>query len=99
MQTNSPILGIKLSRETIGRLQVVADGELETAPLLYQVANLTQADDVLRWLIQNRITGKRFLHWVKFEHGSLLKAMAHAVNTVNRETMMRPLFAGKDLKE
>lgn len=64
--------------------------------VLYHFDRLRRCDEVLRWLIANRFTGKQLLDWMDAEHGSsMLKTASHVIARVNKEGI-RPIVAQRD---
>jgi hypothetical protein len=52
----------------------------------------------LNWLIRNKLIGQRFIDWVDFDCvGSNLEMMRRLMAAVEREKVLRPLTAEKDL--
>jgi hypothetical protein len=99
MKSQEIITSTQLSPTTRALLLSVWDGEGQALPHLYLMANLVWCDEALGWLVRNNLTGKKFVHWLKFEHdGSLLGAMSHIRMKLNRDLEPKPLFHGKDLR-
>jgi hypothetical protein len=93
------ITSTAISATTRALLLSVWDGEGHTLPHLYLMANLVWCDEALGWLVRNNLTGKKFVHWLKYEHdGSLLGAMSHIRMKLNRDLELKPIFHGKDLR-
>jgi tRNA A37 threonylcarbamoyladenosine biosynthesis protein TsaE len=76
---------------------MVMDGDASAAPLLYHLDKYRRADELLKWLIRNGLTGRRFVEWVKCEHGnSVLKAGAYLLMKIEHEKKTRPVLIGDD---
>jgi hypothetical protein len=76
----------------------VWDGDRRVLPHLHRMENVVRLEEVLVWLVRQRITGSRFIGWLKEEQGgSLLKAISFILQKVNRDLVARPLIHGKDI--
>lgn len=75
----------------------ICDGHPGLPPYLYHLTRFRRCDEILGWLVQNRITGKRFLEWVVGEHNrSILNAGAQVIARLEREKKSRPILADQD---
>lgn len=93
-QTPDPI-----PEKTRELMLAVFDGEARTLTQLHFMSNLERVDEVLTWLVKNKITGKKFLGWLQEEFdGSLLDCVCDILRRVNREILARPLIHGKDIR-
>lgn len=78
---------------------VVVDGHLPVTQLLYWLSSLHRFDEVLEWLIRNKITGKKLVGYFENEHeASLIKFSAYVLRRVNRDLESKPLIVGKDIR-
>lgn len=66
-------------------LKVVDDHPAVPAWLYQLQLHVKETDKVLAWLIQERLTGQRFINWLKDVHGcSILTASSHILNEIRR---------------
>lgn len=76
------------------------DSERENPQMHYALHMCSQfyrCNDMIVWLIRNRLTGKNLLEWIRFEHGGSNFQMAKYVLTkVKREKLLQPVIAGQD---
>lgn len=93
------ILTAAMSPKRKDLILMVWDGDDRTLRHLWMVNNLYRADEVLAYLIQNRLTGKRLVAFIEEDHkGSLLKAMCEVLRRINRDLEAKPLIVGKDIR-
>jgi hypothetical protein len=60
-------------------------------------ARLTRCDEVLRFFIVQRLTGKAFhTFWEKEQGGSILEAAKFAIKKINKDLAKAPIIAGRD---
>jgi hypothetical protein len=84
----------QVRRELILRF---CDDRTDVFPFAFHLNAMVRCDEILRWLIKNRITGKHFLDWVRFHHNySILKAAAFVMKEIDRNAELRPIIGGKD---
>lgn len=80
----------------------IFDGEPGALPHIYQLdSQMTpqKLDAALHWLVQNRVTGKRFLELVNFQcGGSPLELVRYLTMRIEKEKHVRSLYIGKDIK-
>lgn len=77
----------------------IGDGVPDTLPLLYHLDRLTRCDEVLAFMLREKITGQKFAGKVKNEHGgSILEFVKWAIQKINRDLEKRPIVAGKDYR-
>lgn len=56
-------------------------------------------DDVLSWLIKNKLTGQKFLDWYDGDcRGSALVAGSYVFMKIKKQKEMQPLYVGRDVK-
>lgn len=78
----------------------VMDGRPDVLPYLHFLDRFVRCDDILSWLIENRLTGKQFLSWSKELFGvSMLKMAAFVLSRLEKQTgkTKRPVIVGKDV--
>src|SRR4051812_13107492 len=80
----------------------VPSGPPEAPPILYQFLTLAEAssqidavlNEGLLWLVKNKITGQRFVEWVRFDQlNSPLRAIAYLRKIIQKEKELREVFA------
>lgn len=75
----------------------VADGNLDTLPILFNFMNYKRCDEILQWLLDNNFKGRNLIALVNREFSNqLLSTVKFILMKVDKETIMRPLFLGKD---
>jgi hypothetical protein len=75
----------------------VMEDRTESVRVMHLMDGHVLCDEMLRWLVRNRLTGVRLLEWLRFEHrGSVFGAMKYLVMRVERERKVRPVIAGID---
>ncbi len=76
---------------------IVMDDHPAAPPLLYHVDRFRRCDEILRWLINNYLIGRKFVEWVRHEHGnSILRAGAHVLMKIDRDRVIKPVIGGRD---
>jgi hypothetical protein len=77
----------------------VADGVRENLSHVYHLDRLTRCDEILAFMLREKITGQKFAGKVKNEHGgSLLDFVKWVVQKLNRDLEKRPIIAGRDFR-
>lgn len=75
----------------------VWDGHDPVVPWLHTMDNLYRCEEILSWLINNKLVGIRFIQYLRHDHeNSLLKMCSHILKTVLGYNEPRPIVAGKD---
>lgn len=78
---------------------IVLDGRKEILPYLHIMYNFRACDEILAWLIENRLTGTNFLSWAENNFGtSLLDVGAFVLKRLERDLTSgkRAIIHGKD---
>lgn len=66
--------------------------------LMSQIHNFTRCDDILSWLIRNKITGYRLINWFKEDcHKSVLEMGSYILSVLKRDAKT-PVLYGVDWK-
>lgn len=69
----------------------------ELLPILQHLDAFRRCDEMLAWLIANRITGKQLHLWMAFQHQrSMLKMAAYILQRLNRDPAPKPILVGVD---
>jgi hypothetical protein len=75
----------------------IADGNLETLPILYHFVNYKRGNEIFNWLLSNRFTGNQLIALVNQKFGNkLMDAAKFILMKVDKETEVKPIFLGKD---
>jgi len=78
-------------------MRTVADGYTELGPLMWHLKSYQKSEQILAWLIQNKVTGKKLLGFWRVQHeGSYLRLASDVLGRIEREKN-RVIFS-KDLK-
>jgi len=88
----------RLSEERRRLLLALVDGHSDVVPILFllQGTGVRRLDCMLRWLVDNNLTGQMFLDWFNGYHqSSPLSAISFLLSKVEKEPV-RKLYASKD---
>lgn len=89
----------KLSPVTRDLMLCVWDHDDRTLTNLHMIGNLFRRDEVLAWLVNNRLTGKRFMAMLEGDfHGSLLQTIAFILMKINKDLEEKPIIVGRDIE-
>jgi len=75
----------------------VMDGNPQVLPYLHHFDRYHRCDEILAWLIKNRLTGKEFIAWVKdlYPHLTFLSVGHYILSKLKKDN--RPIVYGKDM--
>jgi hypothetical protein len=77
----------------------VADGYDPALHILAFLDSLERCDDVLRWLIANRMTGKALCEFLHVQFGNKMLAMTKFIlKRIDKTREEQALFLGRDVK-
>lgn len=77
----------------------VADGNPETLPILYHFDRFRYAEKILKFFIQNNITGQNFIDVYQNQFKlSWLSMGKWAVMRINKEKTTKAIIGGKDYR-
>lgn len=62
----------------------------------WHLDKLVRCDEVLSWFIKNRLTGKRFLEFLREHQGLVLEVASEVLRRLDREAKRRPIIHGRD---
>lgn len=86
-----------MTEERRTMMLLIAEHHPAAPPYLYHLDRFRRCDEILRWLLKNKLTGMRFVQWVRNDHaGSILKAGADVLRRLDREAGPRAIIGGKD---
>lgn len=75
------------------------DGDNRVRFILQFLADFDRSEEILRYLIKEGFTGKKLWDWVQGEFsGSVLQMAAYVLMKINKETEIKPIIAGRDLR-
>ena len=67
------------------------------APIMHQISHYKYRDGILKWLINNNITGYNLVDWLKINHGNSVMGMVKfIIKHHNKEFEERPIILNKD---
>lgn len=73
----------------------VLDGDRALMPVLYYLKSYRRYEQILLWLIRNRLTGHQFREWISHEWGTRLMDMTkHILMKIDRGNEPQPIFMG-----
>lgn len=76
---------------------LVAEEHPAAPPYLWHLDRFRRCDQILRWLLQNKLTGMRFIQWVRNDHeGSILQAGGYVLQKLDNERGLRKVIGGVD---
>lgn len=77
----------------------VMDEQVGALPLLHHFNDYHRCDEILTWLIRNKLTGKNFMAWVQehFARNSLLEPARFILQKIDNEKEKRPILLGRDM--
>lgn len=74
----------------------LADDCADAFPLIHSLEKAKRREDIYRWFISNKITGKRFVTYFQERKYSLLQVMADVLTQLNRKKK-EAIIAGEDM--
>ena len=90
---------LKIDPRRVELMQRVADGNLQIGVPLWHFNNLTRCDEILSWLVRNRITGKEFLLFMKFYcGGSILNTAKEVLRRIDANEECGAILVGRDYR-
>lgn len=76
----------------------VMNDQQEVAPYLHHFDQFRRCDEMLCWLIRNRLVGKEFLTWAKFQFGvSMLDVSKDILKRLENNDQTKAIIYGKDI--
>lgn len=88
---------LKIRPKRLAMMQRVADGIPQIGIPLWHFNNLTRCDEILSWLIKQRITGKEFQLFMKFYcEGSILNTAKEILRRIDANEECSPILVGRD---
>ena len=66
--------------------------------LFFYIKLHTQCDDILDFLITNRITGSELVKFFRYNDGSILQTLATIVKYIEKTGTVRPIYFGRDIR-
>lgn len=77
---------------------MIADGDMRVLPILYHADRLTRCDEVLAYLVSNRIFGIKLLNYFQDHNNSILNLLSDILRRVDKASEKQKILAGKDYK-
>lgn len=74
----------------------ILEDEPKVLPDLYFLDSFIRCEEILRWLIANRLTGKDFLEWRNYLFGNSQLEMVQFILSKLDKSEKQPIFYGKD---
>ena len=74
----------------------LADGHGDAFPLIHSLEKAKRREDIYRWFVANKITGKRFVIFFQERKYSLLQVMADVLTQINGKKK-EAIIAGEDM--
>lgn len=74
----------------------IIDGDHRIPPLMYNFDRLVRCDELLKWLVNNNLTGVNFLGFLLENSNSFLQTAAEITRRVDKDKICKPIFAGRD---
>lgn len=74
----------------------IADGNMSTLPILYHADRLRRCDEVLQYLLKNKLTGNQLLSYFQEQNSSILNLLSDILRRVDKERQKQKILAGKD---
>ncbi len=77
----------------------IADGAPEATRPLYYLDRLTRCDEILCFMLTQRLTGRKFIDSLNHEHdGSILEFAKWAIMRIDRNLEKKPILFGRDFR-
>lgn len=74
----------------------VMDGNQEVLRYLYHFYHYVRCDDILVWLIKNKLTGKEFISWAKTHFGMYHLAVGNFIIAKINQDPSYKILHGRD---
>ncbi len=88
-----------MSERRRAQMLLIGDGVISIPHYLYYLDRLTRCDEVLDFLIREKLIGQKLADCIQFEHGnSVLRFAQWAIMKLDHEKKMKPIIAGKDFQ-
>lgn len=87
----------ELSHERRQKMLRIIDGHPNLPLVMYQWHKLRRCDEILDWLLRNRITGMNLFAWLRGEYQFHTLSMAKFIlMKVDKEKEEKPILVGRD---
>jgi hypothetical protein len=74
------------------------DGNHNALPILHFISNWYRCDQIISWLIENRITGTQLCQFANKQFGNKLLSMCQFIlMKLDHHNEVRPVYVGKDV--
>lgn len=91
-QLNGDFMNLK-TREMF--LQII-DGDQRLLPIMYQAYRFVRCDEILTYLVGNKITGNKLLEYYITQNSSPLNLMSDILRRVDKNKQKQKVLAHKD---
>lgn len=79
------------------KIFTVADGVDGNLYNVHRLLSFVHHERMLDWLIQNKITGKKFKQWFLYEHKmNIIDMGSFIIAKINKDKEVKPVYAKKD---
>lgn len=77
----------------------VIDGDFRVMPYLHHFDMYVRCDDMLTWLVKNKLTGKNFYEWARrYYEKSYMGPAQEILRRMNKEAENQVVKFGRDVK-
>jgi hypothetical protein len=88
---------MRMTNSTRGLMHKAMDGVVTLTPIMHQLSRYKTCDNILRWLISNRITGHNLADFVKVQHeNSIMSMVKFIVKNQTKSKEEKAIVLGKD---
>lgn len=78
---------------------IIAESNQAVLPILHMIDDYVRCDDILDWIIRNRLTGEEVVSMIKFQFKmSPLTFIKWVLSKIDKERELRPILMGRDMK-
>ncbi len=86
-----------LTQERKNLMHKVMDGNLSLVHYMHQLDRFLHCDNILKWLIQNRIIGKTLQEWIEINFNrSTLSMVQFIIKYREKNSEYKPIIKNKD---
>lgn len=86
-----------LNDETKNLMLRVTDDNSSLIPIMHQISHYRYRNNILRWLIHNRIIGNNLLEWLKIDHDNSVMGMVRfIIKSNNKDKEFKTIIMHRD---
>lgn len=78
------------------KMLTIIDGQNEAIPFVFQIDKFRRREEILDYLIRNRITGKKIIAYFQDEKRSILNMIADVLRRIDKRKNKAKIIGGKD---